>query len=210
MKSYLTVKAYTDRAGITDLVASVAGAHWPSIALIPVHRTNGSSAGAYCYKRNRLTGQRFDERMHLHRNLSAADLPVTLKHELAHAIHTYECGRSDHGPTWLKYARALGCPDKGCSPILEGSLYLNAQKFASSKWQYRCVDCGHIIRKLARPRFDRPPVIRAGDPAVRLIPEPPAGDAVNAFHADCRRAGKTGQLIRLSADEIRNSIQSRG
>jgi predicted SprT family Zn-dependent metalloprotease len=179
-----TVLTYTELTGVTAQVAGVAGDNWARIARIPVVRsTRARSAGAFAYKRIIATGERRNERVRLNAALKPDDLRAVLLHELAHIVHTYECGRSDHGPIWASYARALGCPAEACATRLEGSEYLNA----NARYQYRCQDCGAIVAKFRRPKWDR------GE-----------GSPVDRFHTKCHRArtANRGRLVRMAVEEI--------
>jgi predicted SprT family Zn-dependent metalloprotease len=184
MLSNQTIRTYTDMTGTTDVVAHVLGHDWAHVATIPVLRSRGARrAGAYIYRRNMVTGERFDERMELHRNLRPDDLRATLLHELAHIAQTYTTGFSNHGAQWRCFALALGCDDRACTTSLKGSAYLNAD----ARYQYRCADCGAVVRKVRRPTWDVPVGMRA-----------------NRVHIECHRAHREnrGQLIRMSIEEI--------
>ena len=180
-----SIKTYCDLTGVTEVVAAAAGAHWEAIARIPVKRHVGPNAGAFCYRFNRVTLERSNERVTLHRALSAADLEDTLLHEIAHVLNVYQnghrSGRGQHGPSFERFARAIGCSSHACGTVLEGSAYLRD----SCRFQYRCPDCGHVIRKYRRPRWDH-------------------GFAIVAVHASCR-AGKgpdAARLVRMTEQEI--------
>jgi predicted SprT family Zn-dependent metalloprotease len=181
-----TIKTYCELTGTTAAVAAVAGPYWSAIALIPVRRNESQNAGAFCYSRNRITGKRSRERVTLHRNLRPDDLRTTLLHEIAHIIHTYTAGRTDHGPAIERFARALGCDAAGCGTALQGSQYLSD----TARFQYRCKDCGAVVRKYRRPHWDRP-----------------VGETVNRCHTACRHTGPNhGRLVRMSDEEIQVTL----
>jgi predicted SprT family Zn-dependent metalloprotease len=185
MLSNQTVKTYVDLTGTTDVVTRVFGTDWAHVAQIPVVRSrNARRAGAYRYRQNMVTrGERFDERIELHRNLTPDDVRDTLLHELAHIRQTYMRGWSTHGAGWQAIARELGCSDRACGTSLQGSTYLNAD----ARYQYRCSDCGAVIRKVRRPKWDAAP-----------------GLPVKRVHIECHRAHRAnrGVLVRMSIAEI--------
>lgn len=180
-----TIKSFCELTGVIETVAAAAGPDWLAIARIPVKRHIGPNAGAFCYRFNRVTLQRSNERVTLHAALSAEHLTETLLHEIAHILdvyqHGYRSGRGQHGPSFSAIARAIGCSSDACGTVLEGSAYLRD----SCRFQYRCKDCGHVIRKYRRPRWDH-------------------GATLTAAHASCRSQSleNAGRLVRMTDEDI--------
>lgn len=74
----------------------------------------------------------------------AHDFEDTIRHEIAHAIHTHISGRSDHGRVWKSIARQVGANDDRCH---EGFLVK-----PKGKYTLVCGTCKNETEKYRLPK----------------------------------------------------------